>query len=179
MGCRRYELMRMCHERCRVPLSIGEVGRGQAKVRRIGGQARKRHGCDKNEPHSQAEKDDQTQDQAEPWRGNPQSIGPRPRCHRPVAHGKLYGKLRGGLGETFRPPWRLACTPFEAKGATSAEVGVRAVSTQAQDLFGAVGTPRVIVFGAGLGGVAAGVALKRAGIETFTIFERSSSPGGT
>jgi cation diffusion facilitator CzcD-associated flavoprotein CzcO len=53
------------------------------------------------------------------------------------------------------------------------------VSTQAQDLFGAVGTPRVIVFGAGLGGVAAGVALKRAGIETFTIFERSSSPGGT
>jgi ribulose 1,5-bisphosphate synthetase/thiazole synthase len=65
------------------------------------------------------------------------------------------------------------------RGATSAEVGVRAVSTQAQDLFGAVGTPRVIVFGAGLGGVAAGVALKRAGIETFTIFERSSSPGGT
>jgi cation diffusion facilitator CzcD-associated flavoprotein CzcO len=53
------------------------------------------------------------------------------------------------------------------------------VSTQAQDLFGAAGTPRVFVIGAGLGGVAAGVALRRAGIETFTIFERSSSPGGT
>ncbi len=49
----------------------------------------------------------------------------------------------------------------------------------ASELFGPAGTPKVIVVGAGLGGVAAGVKLKKAGIETFTIFERSPSPGGT
>jgi cation diffusion facilitator CzcD-associated flavoprotein CzcO len=53
------------------------------------------------------------------------------------------------------------------------------VRESAEELFGPAGTPRVIVIGAGLGGVAAGVKLKRAGIETFTIFERSPSPGGT
>jgi cation diffusion facilitator CzcD-associated flavoprotein CzcO len=53
------------------------------------------------------------------------------------------------------------------------------MSMRAQELFGGAGTPKVIVIGAGLGGVAAGVKLKRAGIDTFAIFERSSSPGGT
>ncbi len=40
-------------------------------------------------------------------------------------------------------------------------------------------TPTVIVVGAGLGGVAAGVKMKKAGIENFTIYEQSASAGGT
>lgn len=39
--------------------------------------------------------------------------------------------------------------------------------------------PKVVVVGAGLGGIAAGVTMKKAGIDSFTIFERSESPGGT
>ncbi|MDV7240547.1 MULTISPECIES: NAD(P)/FAD-dependent oxidoreductase [Rhodococcus] len=38
---------------------------------------------------------------------------------------------------------------------------------------------RVAVIGGGLGGVAMGTKLKRAGIDTFTIFEAQSGPGGT
>jgi cation diffusion facilitator CzcD-associated flavoprotein CzcO len=49
----------------------------------------------------------------------------------------------------------------------------------AKDLFGAAGTPRVVVVGAGFGGLAAGVKLKRAGIHTFTIYESSLGIGGT
>ncbi len=45
--------------------------------------------------------------------------------------------------------------------------------------FGPEGTPKVIVIGAGFGGVAAGVTMKQAGINTFTIIEKSPSPGGT
>ena len=52
-------------------------------------------------------------------------------------------------------------------------------SSRAADLFGPAGTPTVAVVGAGFGGIATGVALKRAGIETFTIFERSERVGGT
>lgn len=39
--------------------------------------------------------------------------------------------------------------------------------------------PSVAIIGAGLGGVAAGVHLARAGISHFTIFEQSAGPGGT
>jgi cation diffusion facilitator CzcD-associated flavoprotein CzcO len=46
-------------------------------------------------------------------------------------------------------------------------------------LFGPAGTPRVVVVGAGFGGIAAGVALQRAGIHTFTIYESSLGIGGT
>ena len=46
-------------------------------------------------------------------------------------------------------------------------------------LFGAPGTPRVVVVGSGFGGIAAGVYLRRAGIETFTIYESSLGIGGT
>lgn len=38
--------------------------------------------------------------------------------------------------------------------------------------------PPVIIIGGGLGGIAAAVKLKKAGIHTFTIFERSAGPGG-
>ena len=48
-----------------------------------------------------------------------------------------------------------------------------------QELFGAGGTPRVVVVGAGFGGIAAGVKLKKAGIDTFTIYESSLGVGGT
>lgn len=40
-------------------------------------------------------------------------------------------------------------------------------------------TPRVCIIGAGLGGLGLGVKLKRAGVESFTIFEKSDGPGGT
>jgi cation diffusion facilitator CzcD-associated flavoprotein CzcO len=48
-----------------------------------------------------------------------------------------------------------------------------------EELFGRAGTPRVVVVGAGFGGVATGVNLKRAGIDTFTIYESSLGIGGT
>jgi cation diffusion facilitator CzcD-associated flavoprotein CzcO len=57
--------------------------------------------------------------------------------------------------------------------------GIVAVRESAQELFGPAGTPKAIIIGAGLGGVAAGVKLKKAGIETFRIFERSVAVGGT
>lgn len=37
---------------------------------------------------------------------------------------------------------------------------------------------RVAVVGAGLGGIAAAVKLKRAGVEDFTVFEKAAGPGG-
>ena len=37
---------------------------------------------------------------------------------------------------------------------------------------------RVAIIGAGLGGVAAAVSLKRAAIDTFTVFEKAAGPGG-
>lgn len=40
-------------------------------------------------------------------------------------------------------------------------------------------TPEVVVVGGGFGGIATGVKLKRAGIDSFTIFEKSAGPGGT
>ncbi len=46
-------------------------------------------------------------------------------------------------------------------------------------VFGAQGTPTVAIIGAGFGGIAAGITLKRAGIASFTIFEASSRVGGT
>jgi cation diffusion facilitator CzcD-associated flavoprotein CzcO len=49
----------------------------------------------------------------------------------------------------------------------------------AEALFGPAGTPRVVVVGAGFGGIATGVKLKQAGIETFTIYESSLGIGGT
>jgi len=38
--------------------------------------------------------------------------------------------------------------------------------------------PSVVIIGGGLGGIAAAVKLKKRGIGTFTIFERSAGPGG-
>jgi cation diffusion facilitator CzcD-associated flavoprotein CzcO len=52
-------------------------------------------------------------------------------------------------------------------------------SPSTTDLFGPAGTPRVAIVGAGFGGIAAGVTLKKAGIHTFTIFEKSDRVGGT
>ncbi len=49
----------------------------------------------------------------------------------------------------------------------------------AQQLFGPAGTSRVVVVGAGFGGIAAGVKMKNAGIHTFTIYESSFGVGGT
>jgi cation diffusion facilitator CzcD-associated flavoprotein CzcO len=53
------------------------------------------------------------------------------------------------------------------------------VRSTREELFGPNGTPRVAVVGAGFGGIAAGVKLKRAGIDTFTIYESSLGIGGT
>ena len=41
------------------------------------------------------------------------------------------------------------------------------------------GTPTIAIVGAGMGGIAAGVLLRKAGIETFTIYEQSERVGGT
>src|SRR5262249_30638932 len=54
-----------------------------------------------------------------------------------------------------------------------------ATQAHVKQLFGPAGTPRVVVVGAGFGGIAAGVKLKRAGIHTFTIYESSLGIGGT
>jgi cation diffusion facilitator CzcD-associated flavoprotein CzcO len=53
------------------------------------------------------------------------------------------------------------------------------VKPTAQQLFGPEGTPRVVVVGAGFGGIGTGVKLKKAGIDTFTIYESSLGVGGT
>src|SRR5271156_956178 len=57
--------------------------------------------------------------------------------------------------------------------------GGRATQMNSQELFGGGGTPRVIVVGAGFGGIGVGVKLKKAGIDTFTIYESSLGVGGT
>src|SRR5438477_8672033 len=53
------------------------------------------------------------------------------------------------------------------------------VKPTAKELYGSAGTPQVGVVGAGFGGIAAGVNLKRAGVSTFTIYETSLGIGGT
>ena len=53
------------------------------------------------------------------------------------------------------------------------------VKPTAEELFGPAGTPKVVVVGAGFGGIAAAVTMKRAGIHTFTIYESSLGIGGT
>jgi len=50
---------------------------------------------------------------------------------------------------------------------------------RATELFGPSGTPMVAIVGAGMGGISAGVLFRKAGIETFTIYERSERVGGT
>ena len=40
-------------------------------------------------------------------------------------------------------------------------------------------SPSIAIIGAGLGGIATAVHLKRIGIDSFTIFEKSAGPGGT
>jgi cation diffusion facilitator CzcD-associated flavoprotein CzcO len=55
----------------------------------------------------------------------------------------------------------------------------RSVSGRTSPLYGGEKTPRVAIIGAGLGGVSQGVKLIESGITTFTIFEKSSGPGGT
>ena len=56
---------------------------------------------------------------------------------------------------------------------------MRRIRPSAQELFGQEGTPTVAVVGAGIGGIAAGVNLVKAGIGTFTIYESSVGAGGT
>jgi cation diffusion facilitator CzcD-associated flavoprotein CzcO len=53
------------------------------------------------------------------------------------------------------------------------------VNPTAKELFGAAGTPRVVVVGAGFGGIGAGVKLKQAGLASFTMYESSLGVGGT
>lgn len=50
---------------------------------------------------------------------------------------------------------------------------------RAIELFGPEGSPRVAIVGAGFGGISAGVALKKAGIHRFTIYEHAERVGGT
>ena len=52
-------------------------------------------------------------------------------------------------------------------------------SDTARRHFGPDGTPHVAIVGGGFAGIATAVKLKKAGIETFTVFEKSAGPGGT
>ena len=45
--------------------------------------------------------------------------------------------------------------------------------------FGPQGTPTIAIVGGGMGGISAGVLFRKAGIETFTIYEKSERVGGT
>jgi len=45
--------------------------------------------------------------------------------------------------------------------------------------FGPAGTPEIAIVGAGFAGIATAVKLKKAGIHTFTVFEKSAGPRGT
>lgn len=45
--------------------------------------------------------------------------------------------------------------------------------------FGGVGTPRIVIVGAGFGGIGLAVLLKKARVDTFTIYEQAEEPGGT
>src|SRR5476651_2078421 len=70
----------------------------------------------------------------------------------------------------------------DREAARPCELGVLFVMTGAAaqaPLFGGGRSPRVAVIGGGFGGIAAGVYLKRAKVETFTIFEKSEGAGGT
>src|SRR5580693_585403 len=64
-------------------------------------------------------------------------------------------------------------------GIAKIRVGGDTVNETGQELFGGNVTPRVIVIGAGIGGIGVGVNLKKAGIDTFTIYESSLGVGGT
>ena len=52
-------------------------------------------------------------------------------------------------------------------------------SARATEMFGPTGTPTVAIVGGGMGGISAGVLLRKAGIDTFTIYEKSERVGGT
>ena len=52
-------------------------------------------------------------------------------------------------------------------------------SDTARKHFGPAGTPQVAIVGGGFAGIATAVKLKKAGINTFTVFEKSEGPGGT
>jgi cation diffusion facilitator CzcD-associated flavoprotein CzcO len=51
--------------------------------------------------------------------------------------------------------------------------------SNALEEHGAVPSPDVVIVGGGFAGIAAGVKLRRAGIDTFTIYEKSLGVGGT
>jgi cation diffusion facilitator CzcD-associated flavoprotein CzcO len=63
-------------------------------------------------------------------------------------------------------------------GAPTARVGATAAAIRSA-LDRGVRSPRVAILGAGAGGLCAAIQLRAAGIETFTIFERSDGVGGT
>ena len=85
---------------------------------------------------------------------------------------------------TLSASGRLGCAPDGRVGAGAAALcgssGLRSGRGRPPgELFGPSGTPRVVVIGAGIGGIATGVKLLRAGIETFTVYESSPGVGGT
>jgi cation diffusion facilitator CzcD-associated flavoprotein CzcO len=59
------------------------------------------------------------------------------------------------------------------------EAEVRELSkVSSQALFGRSGTPTIAIVGAGFGGIGLGVLLKKARIDTFTIYEKADGVGG-
>ena len=68
---------------------------------------------------------------------------------------------------------------MDGRGLCRAAGDLRMRRKRAVDLFGPEGTPRVAIVGAGFGGISAGVALRKAGIESFTIYDHAERVGGT
>ncbi|WP_181456690.1 flavin-containing monooxygenase [Pseudomonas fluorescens] len=50
---------------------------------------------------------------------------------------------------------------------------------RAVELFGPAGTPRIAIIGCGFGGIGLAARLRKAGIHTFTVFEKNAGVGGT
>src|SRR5690242_14720438 len=90
-------------------------------------------------------------------RGRGRQRGALPRVRPGVGHHRRHNRRERGPAVPVRTSMRTRCT----------------------DLFGPPGTPTIAIVGGGMGGISAGVLLRTAGIESFTIYERSERVGGT
>src|SRR5207249_12096253 len=78
------------------------------------------------------------------------------------------------------PPWVAGLSHNQSNTGVTPHSTMPSMPVKAtSELFGPTGTPTVVVVGAGFGGIAAGVKMKQAGIDTFTIYESSLGIGGT
>src|SRR6516225_8471553 len=99
-------------------------------------------------------------------------VSSRPRSAIRSAAAMSFAAISAETGRTLSPSpgtrvWTTSPSPCQYPAVTGST-----------DRFGPDGTPSVVIVGGGFGGIAAGVKLKKAGIRTFTIVERSLGVGG-